>query len=77
MNGYECGVCDMAPCVCRADARRRRIKSGQEAIQSIHQAGLHLTGWRRRLVKFLWPDLLHVMDDIRAYNEDKIQTHLL
>lgn len=68
MNGYECGMCDMSPCVCAQWERAARIKDGREAIQSICQANLHLRGWKRRVINWLWPDLLHVMDDIQEYD---------
>jgi hypothetical protein len=67
MNGYECGMCDMAPCVCKEIERRERIIEGKEAIQSMWQADHHLFGWRRLLVRLIWPDVLHVMEDIKEF----------
>ena len=69
MNGYECGMCDCDPCVCAAIERRKRIKEGKEAIEGMAQASQYLTGFRRWLVKHIWPDALHAMDETRKYYE--------
>lgn len=67
MNGYECGDCNMAPCVCKERDRRKRIKEGKIVIESLWQAMSHLSRWRMKLVKWLWPDIIHVSKDLLDY----------
>lgn len=67
MNGYECGVCDCAPCICAERDRRKRISEGKIVIESLWQAMVHLSNWKRKIIKWLWPDIIHVAKDLQEY----------
>ena len=68
MNGYECGVCDCAPCVCTERERRERIKEGTIVIESLWQAMAHLPVWKMKIIRWLWPDIAHVAKDMKEYH---------
>lgn len=67
MNGYECGSCDTSPCVCAELEKREKIKNGQIIIESLWQAMSKLSRWRMKLVKWLWPDIVKVSNDMLDY----------
>ena len=67
MNGYECGVCDCDPCVCSERKRRKNIRDGKIVIESMWQAMVHLPKWKMKIIKWLWPDIKHVSEDMLEY----------
>jgi len=72
MNGgmTECGQCDCDPCCCEAIEKRKqeqRVKDGKVVIESLWQAMANLSHWRMKIVRWLWPDIIHVADDLREY----------
>lgn len=67
MNGYECGVCDCSPCVCGARLRTERISEGKVVIESLWQAMAHLPHWKRKIIKWFWPDIIQVADNLKEY----------
>ena len=67
MNGYECGMCDVSPCVCAENERRQQIVDGKIVLESLWQAMAHLPRWKMKIVRWLWPDIINVADDLREY----------
>lgn len=67
MNGYDCGICNCEPCVCDGQERKKNIKEGKIAIESMWQAVVHLSRWRMKIVKWIWPDIIHVAEDLQKY----------
>ena len=67
MNGYECGMCDTSPCTCKNDLRRQRIVEGKVALESLWQAFVHLPRWKMKIVKWIWPDIIHVAQNLQDY----------
>lgn len=67
MNGYECNMCDMSPCVCAENERRQRTVDGKIVLESLWQAMVHLPRWKMKIVKWLWPDFVHVASDFLDY----------
>jgi len=67
MNGYECSMCGTDPCVCKEVERRKNIKEGKIAIESMWQAMAHLPRWKMKIIRWLWPDIIHVAEDLREY----------
>jgi len=67
MNGYECGSCGTDPCVCREVERNKNVREGKIAIESMWQAMAHLPRWKMKIIRWLWPDIIHVADDLREY----------
>lgn len=69
MNGYECSDCGCAPCVCVTIAREdRKIKSGKEALEVSWDVFIKgPKGWKRKIIKWLWPDLSRMANAIKEY----------
>ena len=67
MNGYECGECHCEPCTCKEKLRKKRVAEGKIALESMYQAFVHLPKWKRKIVKWLWPDIIHVAEDLKEY----------
>lgn len=68
MNGYECDDCDMDPCICGETYRKERIKEGKEVLEvswDVFTKGPK--GWKRKLIKWLWPDLSRMANAIMEY----------
>jgi len=72
MNGgmTECGRCDCDPCCCEAIEKRKqkqRIKDGKVVIESLWQTMARLPRWKRKIIKWLWPDIIDVADNLKEY----------
>ena len=67
MNGYECSMCDTDPCICKEVERNKNVREGKIAIESMWQAMAHLPRWKMKIVRWLWPDIIDVADDLREY----------
>lgn len=72
MNGgmTECGRCDCDPCCCKAIEKRKqeqRVKDGKVVIESMWQAMTHLPRWKMKIVRWLWPNIIDVANDLREY----------
>ena len=72
MNGgmTECERCDCDPCCCEAIEKReqeQRVKDGKVVIESLWHTMAHLPSWKRKIIKWLWPDIIDVADDLKEY----------
>jgi len=67
MNGYECSMCDCDPCVCSKREHNKNIQDGKIAIESMWQALAHLPRWKRKIIMWLWPDIIEVAKDLKEY----------
>ncbi len=66
----ECGQCGYDSCQCEAIKERKqqqRIKDGKVAIESVWRAMGNLPRWKRKIVKWLWPDIIHAAQDLQDY----------
>jgi len=72
MNGgmTECGQCDCDPCRCEAIEKRKqeqRVKDGKVVIESLWRVMINLPRWKKKIIMWLWPDIINVADDLREY----------
>lgn len=67
MNGYECSMCDQDPCICTRLERAKNIKEGKIALESMWQAMAHLPVWRMKIIRWFWPDIVRVIEDLKEY----------
>ena len=67
MTGLNCGLCYSNPCVCDEREYKKNIRDGKIAIESMWQAMAHLSRWRMKFVKWIWPDIVHVAKDLQEY----------
>lgn len=72
MNGgmTECGRCDCDPCRCEAIAERKRLQKvseGQVVIESLWRTMVFLPNWKKKIIKWLWPDIIDVAEDLKEY----------
>lgn len=68
MNGCECGGYDSDPCRCEEISQKEKIKEGQVALEiawDVFSKGPK--GWRRKFIKWLWPDLSRMANAIMEY----------
>ena len=71
MNGYECGVCDQSPCVCKEVAKR--LEDGLRIVEgrAVAEIGIDVFSkvgrWRQKIIKWLWPDLQRLSDALYDY----------
>lgn len=54
-------------CNCDKVERNKRVRDAEIAIESMWQAFAHLPRWKKKIVKWLWPDIIHVAEDIKEY----------
>jgi hypothetical protein len=47
--------------------RNKNVREGKIAIESMWQAMVHLPCWKMKIIRWLWPDIIHVADDLREY----------
>ena len=72
MNGgmTECGQCDCDPCRCEAIAERKqkqKVKDGKVVIESLWQVMIDLPRWKKKIIMWLWPDIINIADNLREY----------
>lgn len=72
MNGgmTECTKCDCDPCICAEITKHKqqqRILDGKIVIESLWQVMSDLPRWKRKIIKWFWPDIIQVADDLREY----------
>ena len=67
MNGYECGRCGQAPCVCKEIERNYRIADGKEVIETAWHVLATTPKWKIRIIRIFWPEILHVIEVMKEY----------
>jgi len=68
MNGsesHDCSVCSTQPCVCAEN--KQRIANGKVVIESLWRVMINLPRWKKKIIMWLWPDIINVADDLREY----------
>lgn len=64
MNGAECGKCGKIQCTCK------RLFEKNEEIETIEKVVdilIKLKGWRRKVIKWLWPDICNMCKILKDY----------
>ena len=61
----ECVVCDGAPCRCKVIKVSRTLKNFDKSTDKLYQVLVKPKGFRQRLLKWLFPELRDVADDLR------------
>ncbi|KKN66006.1 hypothetical protein LCGC14_0475980 [marine sediment metagenome] len=72
MNGYECGGCDMSPCICaeekaREEERKASVRLGklEKDTNELYFALTKPKGLRLKLLRWLYPEITRVADSLR------------
>lgn len=68
MNGsdsYDCSSCGTHPCLCAEN--KQKIADGKIVLENLWQAMSNLPRWKRKIIKWFWPDIIRVADDLREY----------
>lgn len=72
MNGgmTECDACGCDPCRCREIGtikHRRRVREGKVVIENMWRVMIDLPRWKKKIIMWLWPDIINVANDLREY----------
>lgn len=85
MNGAECGKCGEIQCVCREIEKREKENRASELLKileidttELYYAVIKPKGLRLRLLKWLYPEIVKVVDSLkRCYWSRDIETVLV
>ena len=66
MNGVECENCGCRTCICSEDIYSEK-KYEAKVVESIVDKVILLSGWRRKVIVWLWPELRVIVDILREY----------
>ena len=72
MNGglTECSRCGCDLCRCetiKQQKQQQRVKDGKVALESVWRAMVGLPRWKRKIIIWLWPDIIYAAEDLKEY----------
>jgi hypothetical protein len=69
MNGFECGNCEVSPCICEEKKRRENIITGKEALDALYEEFICVPSWRLKLCLWIFPGLCRISNCLREYRK--------
>lgn len=46
---------------------KNQLEKGKDCLESLFQALENLPRWKRKIIKWFWPDIIDVANDLREY----------